>query len=278
MDDQFADPQTNRCFLAGTTILMADNARKSIEQIRIGDMVMAFDARAEAGRGALVPRRVTRTFQNITRSIVDLRGLKMTPGHVCLSGEGGFDTITAILLRDGTLVDEQGERIRARTGSIADSPDDIPVTVAYSAAGEAAERRALVRAGIPCGLVTEADGSQQVVTLAQMLVRLQARLLPDGTVLAADGSMQDGLRWPAGATPFDSHAQRNWILSTTEGDYTPDWIEALAQDAAAEAQVVNAGPAQALQAQALPGQVGALIGRLPQVGAGLRVIPGLAGR
>ena len=73
--------------------------------MRIGDLVLAFDARSALGRGALIPRPVTRTFQNITRSIIDLRGIRMTPGHVCLTDDGRFETIATILARDGALVD-----------------------------------------------------------------------------------------------------------------------------------------------------------------------------
>jgi hypothetical protein len=93
-----------RCFLAGTPILMADGQEKPIEDIRVGDMVMSFDPAADQGRGALVPRLVSRTFQNITRSIIELRGLYMTPGHVCLTDDGRFETIAEILLRDGILI------------------------------------------------------------------------------------------------------------------------------------------------------------------------------
>jgi hypothetical protein len=111
---------------------MADGTEKPIEQIRIGDLVLAFDAHAALGRGALVPRPVTRTFQNITQTIIDLRGTRMTPGHVCLTDHGRFETIAAILARDGALVDRHGTPLRARTGARLDSPEDTQVAIVYA--------------------------------------------------------------------------------------------------------------------------------------------------
>ncbi len=73
-----------RCFLAGTPILMADGTTKPIEAIRPGDEVAAFDPDAQQGLGPLRPGKVTRTFTNVTRTIINLRGLHMTPGHVVL--------------------------------------------------------------------------------------------------------------------------------------------------------------------------------------------------
>ena len=47
------------CFAAGTLIDMADGTQRPIEQIKVGDRVVAYDETAEHGRGALVPSRVT---------------------------------------------------------------------------------------------------------------------------------------------------------------------------------------------------------------------------
>lgn len=142
----FANP---RCFLPGTPILMADGSETPIERIRIGDLVMAFDPAAAQGRGALAPRRVTRTFRNTARTILDLRGLRMTPGHVCLTDGGAFETIAGILRRDGILVSRDGTSVRARTGAAAGSPEDLPVTILYADPATGHHRSAIVRAGIP---------------------------------------------------------------------------------------------------------------------------------
>jgi hypothetical protein len=55
---QTPDPSPG-CFVRGTPILLADGTSKPIEQINIGDLVLAFDKDA-----SLMPRRVIRLFEN----------------------------------------------------------------------------------------------------------------------------------------------------------------------------------------------------------------------
>ncbi|QFU17013.1 Hint domain-containing protein [Microvirga thermotolerans] len=86
--DKTGSTLETHCFLADTPILMADGSEKPIQDIRPGDMVMAFDPKANNGLGDRQPARVRRTFQNVTKTIIDLRGLRMTPGHVVLSDNG----------------------------------------------------------------------------------------------------------------------------------------------------------------------------------------------
>ncbi len=96
-----------RCFLAGTPILMADGTTKPIEAIRPGDEVAAFDPEAQWGLGPLKPGKVTRTFTNVTRTIINLRGLHMTPGHVVLMDNGEWDIIARALKDDRAIVEER---------------------------------------------------------------------------------------------------------------------------------------------------------------------------
>jgi hypothetical protein len=85
----FLSPQ---CFVRGTEILLADGSSKPIEQIQIGDLVLAFK-----GNSALTPARVTRLFENITTDLLELSPLSnqeggadetkfnlltVTPGHL----------------------------------------------------------------------------------------------------------------------------------------------------------------------------------------------------
>jgi hypothetical protein len=114
-----------RCFLAGTPILMADGSTKPIEAIRPGDEVAAFDPDAQQGLGLLRPGKVTRTFTNVTRTIINLRGLHMTPGHVVLMDNGEWDIIARALKDDRAIVEERegpdgaskATLVRARTGA-----------------------------------------------------------------------------------------------------------------------------------------------------------------
>lgn len=118
-------PPPPRCFVAGTPILMADGSTKPIEAIRPGDEVAAFDPDAQQGLGPLRPGKVTRTFTNVTRTIINLRGLHMTPGHVVLMDNGEWDIISRALKDDRAIVEERegpdgaskATLVRARTGA-----------------------------------------------------------------------------------------------------------------------------------------------------------------
>jgi hypothetical protein len=227
-----------RCFLAGTPILMADGQEKPIEDIRPGDLVMSFDPSADQGRGALVPKPVSRTFQNITRSIIDLRGLHMTPGHVCLTDDGRFETIAEILLRDGILVEADGTPIRARTGAKIGSMEDIPVLIAYPDEKTGKEIFVRARAGIPCCLVRERDGTMRHRSLALMLRAYHQTLTPDGLIQSPDGSLGEATDWPEDSTPMDENYRRNWVIQTADGKpYVPEWILEVASEAREEQTV-----------------------------------------
>ncbi|MDJ0826587.1 MAG: Hint domain-containing protein [Rhodobacter sp.] len=111
------------CFAAGTLITMADGSQKPIEEIVAGDDVLSYDR-----TGALVPGRVTRTMTHTVRHLLDVFGLKVTPGHVTLCGDGVFAgrhvPIIDILRSDGALVREDGSLVRACTGCDVGAPGD----------------------------------------------------------------------------------------------------------------------------------------------------------
>ncbi|REG34066.1 hypothetical protein EQ718_14515 (plasmid) [Paracoccus versutus] len=65
------------CFSAGTQILVMGGEHASIETLRPGDIVLAFDHSVEAGRGALVPKRVVRLFHNETGDGFPFRGTRV---------------------------------------------------------------------------------------------------------------------------------------------------------------------------------------------------------
>ena len=238
MEDISAMGIIPRCFLAGTPILMADGQEKPIEDIRVGDMVMSFDPSADQGRGALVPKPVSRTFQNITRSIIDLRGLHMTPGHVCLTDDGRFETIAEILLRDGILVEADGTPIRARTGAKVGSMEDTLVLIAYPDEKTGKEIFVRARAGIPCLLLRERDGTMRHRSLALMLRAYHQTLTPDGLIQSPDGSLGEATDWPEDSTPMDADYRRNWVIQTADGKpYVPEWILEVASEAREEQTV-----------------------------------------
>ncbi|MFC1703383.1 polymorphic toxin-type HINT domain-containing protein [Candidatus Omnitrophota bacterium] len=68
----------NLCFVAGTPILMADGTSKSIEEIKVGDTVLAFDQ--ETGENK--PDKVTEVFEHTTDNYLLINGhLKITSNH-----------------------------------------------------------------------------------------------------------------------------------------------------------------------------------------------------
>jgi hypothetical protein len=121
------------CFPQNTSILLASNTSAAISTLFPGTTILAFDPAADSGRGALVPKRVTRLFRNVTTEWIELdlgetdpltggrKVLTVTPGHHFLDAYGNFPTISEMLLRgggrarivlaDGSLCDVTGKRI-----------------------------------------------------------------------------------------------------------------------------------------------------------------------
>ena len=101
-----SDLRMTKCFPAHTRIQTSRTTSTAISALRVGDVVLAFDARADKGRGALVPRRVTRLYRNTTTDWLRLRwqgGTReviTTPGHHFLDAFGGFPT-TLEMAKDG---------------------------------------------------------------------------------------------------------------------------------------------------------------------------------
>jgi hypothetical protein len=192
-DNQYNDP---RCFAAGTQIDMADGSTKSIETIEIGDEVMAYDpeAEAEAGRGGLRPARVTRTMVNQVPHLLDFHGVRVTPGHATLSGDGPHAgkhiPLMDILTQDGAVVNREGDLLRAATNLPVGSEGDQFVEVAYiTSKSQKTYFRGRMRAGT---LTLDAEGKTHRVLDA--LKREGYRLLPDG-LIAKDGETPHPLYW-----------------------------------------------------------------------------------
>ncbi|WP_162559391.1 hypothetical protein [Microvirga sp. 17 mud 1-3] len=224
---------------------MADGSEKPIQDVRPDDLVMAFDPKGNDGLGARKPARVRRTFQNVTKSIIDLRGLRMTPGHVVLSDNGEWLKIADVLRRDRAIVEERTGGpvlVRARTGAAIGSEEDAPVTVLFAdRAGR--PHKAVVRAGIVCIAERRADGSSEGWSLARVLRQQNYTIRPDGTLTGADGRFYNATPWPGG-TPLDAPFQENWVVSLDDRPYLPDWIAGLRDEG--EAQAVNGEPAFAV--------------------------------
>jgi len=137
------------CFAAGTMISMFDGAAKPIEDIRKGDFVVSYTESGELVRG-----EVTGTKTHEVAHVLDVFGLKVTPGHVTYCADGAFkDThvpLIDILRSDGALMREDGTLVRANTGcEIGSSADTFVevVTMAGSAEQQVVEQSVRMRTG-----------------------------------------------------------------------------------------------------------------------------------
>lgn len=115
------------CFPAHTRIQTSLTTSVAISALRAGDIVLSNDARANKGRGGLVPRRVVRIYHNTTTEWVRLtwveggerRELVATQGHHFLDQFGQFPTIAemtrtgraTVVLASGALAEVTAERI-----------------------------------------------------------------------------------------------------------------------------------------------------------------------
>lgn len=148
-----------QCFFGGTQIQLTLGASKPIEEVEVGDRVRSYDT-----TGALVPGRVTRTFQNEVSHLLDVHGLKVTPGHVTLCGDGQFTgkhvPIIDILLSDGALVKEDASQIRMAINKPVGSLEDKFVKVSYALTSEDAQSGNLQSGKMRVGtLLFDKDGA-----------------------------------------------------------------------------------------------------------------------
>jgi len=233
-----------QCFLAGTPILMSDGTEKPIEDIKPGDEVMAFDGGDSQGRGPLAPKKVTRLFRNVTKSIIDLRGLKMTPGHMVLSDNGDWLTIADVLRNDRSIVEERktgAVLVRARTGAVIGSLDDTPIPVLFVDQKTGRQHQAYVRAGIPALGKYLTPNKAELWTLARILTDEGYTVSPDGWMTLPNGQRFNATPWPA-SSPFETEMMLSWIISVDGVPYTPPWIADIREDE--EREAVNAGFSQ----------------------------------
>ncbi|HEY8576840.1 MAG TPA: LysM peptidoglycan-binding domain-containing protein [Devosia sp.] len=101
----------DHCFHGETQILVAGGGTKPIKDVRIGDVVLAFDP-TDGGKGPLVGRTVVRLFQNITDSFYKLDdGTLVTPGHWYLSAAGGFVEAAKMVGTGLNAVDGNGREV-----------------------------------------------------------------------------------------------------------------------------------------------------------------------
>ena len=95
------------CFLSGTLITMANGTQKPIEEIQVGDIVLAFNENT----GQIEPDTTTEVFSNLKEDtyLIINRALKVTSFHPVLS-KGKWVKIKDLEIGD-TLTNTQGEEV-----------------------------------------------------------------------------------------------------------------------------------------------------------------------
>lgn len=180
------------CFAAGTVVVNADGDLRHIEELRVGDSVMAFDAGSNRLQGMTQPRRVTQTHVNMVDNLLDVAGLKVTPGHVFLCGDGpnkgSFEPLIDIIRRDGALVKEDGSLVRPSVDAPVGSDADRLVRVLYVSDPDGDPKPATLRAGTRLFL------SDAEVTIAEILEDQGYELTDEGLV-AKNGEVPEPLHW-----------------------------------------------------------------------------------
>lgn len=185
------------CFLAGTEVSLSDGVRKPIEEIVVGDEILAFDPKAKDGLGTLVPRRVTETYVNSVTTVLDFHGTGITPGHVTLCGAGKYAgqcvPIIDILTSDGAIAKADGSLVRAATNVVVGSEDDQFIPVAYCTDPDALNANNWDIGQLRLGTcILKPDGSTTIIR--KMIEGAGMTLLDNGLVSTAEGA-EEPLRW-----------------------------------------------------------------------------------
>ncbi|MFC2255161.1 hypothetical protein ACETRX_36990, partial [Labrys portucalensis] len=94
-----------KCFAFGTPILLASGRWVNIEDIKIGDIVSAFDPSCRKMTTGVVKR----LYRNVTQEFFVLRGgVAVTRGHLFLNELGEYEQIGQIVSRKGSVVRDDG--------------------------------------------------------------------------------------------------------------------------------------------------------------------------
>lgn len=239
----------SQCFLAGTSILLADGTEKPIEEIAPGDWVMSYDA-----AGNLVPGRVSRTFQKDAKHILDFFGLMVTPGHVMLCGAGRYAgrhvTLLDILRSDGAVVRADGALIRAATGAVVGSDLDAEIEVVTGTArpqGFVVRAAGRLRMGTRVILENGAD-----LSLAELIAANGGRRTEAGLIASAAG--EGPFVWPFGPSlpPPEDYVLARSAVTLAEIYAAAEWETAPALPGPARGDLGPVGAAPAARRDKMP--------------------------
>lgn len=209
------------CFIAGTAISLCDGSTRPIETIKPGDVVLSYNS-----DGVLVPGKVTRTFYKDVEHILDVFGLRVTPGHVTLCGDGALEgqhvPIIDILRTDGALVRQDGGIIRATTGAeIGTEADQTVVVVAGEDRPDGFKETARrnLRAGTRVVLESGHD-----ISVLDLIHAAGGTLSSSGLVRTKDGAERPFLwPFPGGLPNCEDYVLRRSERTLGEIYARPEW-------------------------------------------------------
>jgi murein DD-endopeptidase MepM/ murein hydrolase activator NlpD len=185
--------ERDECFHRGTPIRLPDGTTQPIETILPGDIVFSYDS-----KGTPVPGRVTRTFRNEVSHLLDVHGLKVTPGHATLCGDGMFKgrhvPIIDILLSDGALVRADGILVRMAINAPVGSAEDAFVKVAYARTPEDMQADALTDGEMRVGTLLF-DRDEVPVSVLDCLTAEGYAFDPETGLIAKPGEVPHALFW-----------------------------------------------------------------------------------
>lgn len=123
LDPVFAPDPSNPNKVFDQDAVRAKIWKKPIAMIRKGDVVVSFDKNDN-----LMPGRVTRTFENESKILLDYFGTRVTAGHVYFRPDSKkadkFECLLDILRDDGMIQNVEGKNIRAATNVPVGDPRD----------------------------------------------------------------------------------------------------------------------------------------------------------
>ena len=123
LEPEFAPDPSNHNKVFDQDAVRAKIWKKPIAMIRQGDIVVSFDKNDN-----LMPGRVTRTFENESKILLDYFGTRVTPGHVYFRPDSKktdkFECLLDILRDDGMIQNVEGKNIRAATNVPVGDPRD----------------------------------------------------------------------------------------------------------------------------------------------------------
>lgn len=123
LDPEFTPDPSNPNMIFDQDAVRARIWKKPIAMIHKGDIVVSFDKNDN-----LMPGRVTRTFENESKILLDYFGTRVTPGHVYFRPDSKktdkFECLLDILRDDGMIQNVEGKNIRAATNVPVGDPRD----------------------------------------------------------------------------------------------------------------------------------------------------------